>query len=372
METKSKKNRSKLKFIWQLVYIFGTFFIIYLLGFADPSFLNIGESLKRFNSFWLLICGVCVLGFWLIQGVVLNYCTASMYCKISYWKNLKITLIGEYYSAVTPFSTGGQPMQMGYYKRYGVGFAKSSCILAVRFIGYILSLCIFFVVMMIFRGAMIYTQYTALFWLTTVGFLVNFGSVLFLFFIIIKRNLVMRIGMFVIRVLTKLRFFKKKKERMVQKFEDGVEEFAAAGDYLKKDIRKTLVVILLSLASVACLYSITYCIYKGVGLSGAGYLDLFTMQVFLYLAVAFFPTPGAIGASEGGFYLFFALFFPANMLYFAMILWRLFTYYSNLIVGAVIIIWDEVYYMLKGKRRKKDGEIEGLDELTDDSDGDSE
>ena len=334
-----KKTRKKsLKLLWQLVYIVGTFLIIYFLGFSDPNFVSIGQHLNEFNTNWLLLCGLCVLGFWLVQGVVLQYLTHTMHCKVSFWKNLKVTLIGEYYSAITPFSTGGQPMQMGYYKRYGVNFAKSTCILAVRFIGYVLSMCNFYVVTMIVRGQMIYESYNALFWLTTLGFVINFATVLFLLFILINRKLVLRIGMFVIRVLTKISFFKKKKDRMTEKFTKGVDEFATAGEFIRKQPSRSVIVLLLSVLSILCLYSITYCIYRGVGLQGAGYIDLFTMQIFLYLAVAFFPTPGAIGASEGGFYLFFALYFPENLLYFAMMIWRLFTYYSNLIVGAILII----------------------------------
>lgn len=190
-------------------------------------------------------------------------------------------------------------MQMGYYKRYGVNFAKSTCILAVRFIGYVLSMCIFYVVTMIVRGQMIYESYNALFWLTTLGFVINFATVLFLLFILINRKLVLRIGMFVIRVLTKISFFKKKKERMTEKFTKGVDEFATAGEFIRKQPSRSVIVVLLSVLSILSLYSITYCIYRGVGLQGAGYIDLFTMQIFLYLAVAFFPTPGAIGAQRG-------------------------------------------------------------------------
>lgn len=102
-----KKTRKKsLKLLWQLVYIVGTFLIIYFLGFSDPNFVSIGQHLNEFNTNWLLLCGLCVLGFWLVQGVVLQYLTHTMHCKVSFWKNLKVTLIGEYYSAITPFSTG--------------------------------------------------------------------------------------------------------------------------------------------------------------------------------------------------------------------------------------------------------------------------
>ena len=103
-----KKKRSKWKFVWQLVYIFGTMLIIYFLGFADPEFKKLSENLTQFDPFWLWMCLAALLGFWVIQGCVLAYCTRLVGDRISYWKNLKVTLIGEYYSAITPFSTGGQ------------------------------------------------------------------------------------------------------------------------------------------------------------------------------------------------------------------------------------------------------------------------
>lgn len=347
-----KKKRSKWKFVWQLVYIFGTMLIIYFLGFADPEFKKLSENLTQFDPFWLWMCLAALLGFWVIQGCVLAYCTRLVGDRISYWKNLKVTLIGEYYSAITPFSTGGQPMQMGYYKRYGVNFAKSTCILGVRFIGYIFSMCICYVLVMIFRGTVIYQQYNGLFWLTTFGFVINFVMVLFILMVLINKKLITKIGMFVINVMTKFKLFRNKREHLVEKFLKGVDDFSSAGAYLKTAPLKAVGVILISFASVVCLYSICYFIYRAMGLNAAGYIDLFTMQVFLYLAVSFFPTPGAIGASEGGFYMFFGSFFSPNFIYLAMMLWRLFTYYSNLIIGAILIIWDEVYTMIRGKKER--------------------
>ncbi|MBQ9942578.1 MAG: flippase-like domain-containing protein [Christensenellaceae bacterium] len=352
MQQEKKKKRSKLKLVWQLCYIFGTLVLIWVLGFSNPEFLSMGESLKRFDGSWLLMCGLCVIGFWIAQSFVLQYCTHTMGCKISYWKNLKITMIGEYYSAITPFSTGGQPMQMGYYKRYGVGFAQSTCILAVRFVGYVSAICICFVISMIFGGRTIYHEHNAMFWLMILGFVLNFASVLFLLFILINKKLVQSVGMFVINLITKIKVLKKRKERMVEKFAKGVDEFSMVGEFIKKDVKKLFIIIGLSLLSVMSLYSMTYCIYRGMGLCEASYFDLFSMQIALYLAVAFFPTPGAIGASELGFNMFFADFYPAGLLYFAMLLWRLLTYYSNLIIGATMIIWDEVAAMIRARRGK--------------------
>ncbi len=60
-------------------------------------------------------------------------------------------------------------------------------------------------------------------------------------------------------------------------------------------------------------FSITFFIYKAFGLSGYNLFEIVALQSFLYLTVSFVPLPGASVASEGGFYLFFAQVFPAEL-----------------------------------------------------------
>ena len=106
----------------------------------------------------------------------------------------------------------------------------------------------------------------------------------------------------------------------------------------------------MSLASVASQFSVTYFVYRAVGLNEAGYWQLISMQIYLYLAVSFAPTPGATGATEGGFYLFFNMLFPQSMLYSAMLLWRLFTYSTNLLFGSALVVSDELRAMRAGSK----------------------
>jgi uncharacterized membrane protein YbhN (UPF0104 family) len=74
------------------------------------------------------------------------------------------------------------------------------------------------------------------------------------------------------------------------------------------------------------------------------------MESFLFLAVSFFPLPGAAGASEGGFLLFFGQFFMAATAV-AMLIWRFLTYYMILIVGSLIVLFGEVWAMRRSKRK---------------------
>lgn len=350
-------KKSQRKIILQLLYIIVTFLVIFFMGFLDPEFQTLGKSLKDMKPNWLICAALCVLGFWCIQGGVLKYIARFVDSDVSYFRSLKITIVGEYYSAITPFSSGGQPMQMAYYKRYNVNLAKSSAILAIRMIGYTSAMCLIFLITMTLRGTYIYAHHQLIFWLTLLGFFINAGIVAFIICILVNEKLIRRIGNALIRFITRFRWFKQKREKMQASFDKGVRDFSDAGVYLRREKLRCVMTIFYSLLSVMFLYSITYCVYRSMNLNTESYVTLFTMQTFLYLAVAFVPTPGAIGASEGGFYVFFAGIFPQSSLYLAMLLWRFFTYYANLIVGAVVIISDEAINAVRSKRRSDDVQV---------------
>ena len=79
-------------------------------------------------------------------------------------------------------------------------------------------------------------------------------------------------------------------------------------------------------------------------------MTLMMLQSLLYTAVAYFPLPGAAGASESGFYVIFSTFFSKGLVVAAMILWRIMTYYIILAVGSLIVVFDELAIMRRQKK----------------------
>ncbi|MBQ6257883.1 MAG: flippase-like domain-containing protein, partial [Clostridia bacterium] len=106
--------------------------------------------------------------------------------------------------------------------------------------------------------------------------------------------------------------------------------------------------------------SIAYCVYRALGLSQYTYFDVLTLQFLLYIAASFTPLPGASGAQEGGFYIFFQHVFPADKLVGALLLWRFFTYYFTLIIGLSAVIIDSAWTMRhvseEGKKTAEEGD----------------
>ena len=337
-EAKPRKSKQ----IWQFVYIFATLAIIVALGVANPELAPLFHGELTVDGFWLALCGAAMLGYWLLQACVYGYAGRMVGAPTSFLRSVSVTLFGEYYSALTPFSSGGQPMQLGYYRRYGVSLPKATSILAIRYIGYLGAVCLCFLTAFALEGRHILATFPLVFWLTTLGFAVNAFTLVMVVLLMIKPAMARSIGAWCIRTITRVRFLQKKREKWLAAYEHGIEEYTAAVACVRSHPGQCVVTLLLSLASVVSQFSVTYFVYRAVGLTEATYAQLFSMQIYLYLAVSFAPTPGASGATEGGFYLFFAMLFPKTLLYSAMLLWRIFTYYSTLLVGAGMVIANEV------------------------------
>jgi len=347
---KKKKRTSFLR----LIYIGATILAIVLIGIFDPSIKEMVVAFEHLSLRWLYVCIACLLLYWLTDGLLLHDITSYMYKREPLRNSIKVGMIGLYYGALTPFATGGQPMQVIYMRRSNIPVGTSTCIVCIKFVVYELSLCTFYVVAMLVRGSYFYFNHNQVFWLTTLGFIVNLLAVFFIILTIRNKKLVLRIGCFLIRFLNKVKIIKQK-EHAVSSFEKTIDDYHTAAAYISKYKLRAIGSYIISAINLAFFFAIPYFIYLAFGHTLYSLIDLITMQAFLYLAVSFFPTPGGAGAAEGGFYLFFSAFFINIPVYIAMLIWRFLTYYLMLIVGSLLVVLDEIFSI----RRTRKEEVKG-------------
>ena len=96
--------------------------------------------------------------------------------------------------------------------------------------------------------------------------------------------------------------------------------------------------VLASVVQVVVYSAIPFFIYCAFGNSGESFLTVVSAQIFVAMITAFVPLPGAIGGAEVSFFMFFQMFFPANQLNMAILLWRLLTFYLPIIVGLMFYL----------------------------------
>lgn len=87
------------------------------------------------------------------------------------------------------------------------------------------------------------------------------------------------------------------------------------------------------------MFTVPFCVYLGFHLHQFHWFQITMIEAVLFVAVGFVPLPGAIGASEGLFYILFRVLFPSSILTSAMLLTRCINLYFCLVIDCLLILW---------------------------------
>lgn len=342
---------SKKKLLLSYLYIIFTVLVIgYLLSRSIEAG-SLKELFSDMNYIWLSGALLCILTHWFMDALIVYQLIPFIAQeKRSFLTSLKYGIVGLYYGALTPFASGGQPLQIVYMKRDGIPVGKSTAIVSIKLFMYLLAMCFSFVMYMIIRGASFYRNYNAIFWIAVLGFLVNLFGVVLIFIIITNEARAIKICKWFIKVLRKIRVVKDE-DRAYAKIEKFILDFARASSYVQKHPVKTAVSFVLSFIKLSFMFAIPYMIFRAFNLEGYGMFDLSSLNTFMFLTVSFMPTPGTSFAAEGGFRL---VYFPVFGVFTAMAIavWRIITYYLILIVGGLVVVFDQLINIRKSKAKK--------------------
>jgi uncharacterized protein (TIRG00374 family) len=103
---------------------------------------------------------------------------------------------------------------------------------------------------------------------------------------------------------------------------------------IEKDKVTSFCLVVLSLVYRIALCSMPYFVLKMFG-APVSFMHIFASTIYIYASICLVPTPGNAGAAEGAFYLVFSAMGTEGV-FWAMLVWRLFSHYSFIIIGGVI------------------------------------
>lgn len=331
-----------------LLYILLTVAVLVVFGLLDENVDDIYKVVGSLNSMFILAAAGALLLQFIIDGMILKYIMSYLHKGMGYFKALKLAIIGYYYSALTPFSSGGQPMQVYYMYKDDIPVGKSTCCFSVKFLSFQVSLCLYFVVSIVWKGTRFFSQNPGIITFTIIGFIANALITAAVLIVLIDKFPVKDWARRLIGFLHRI-YIVKDAEKAVNTINKTIDDYLASAEFIRSEKRLLLGSMALELGQMFARFSITFFIYRSFDLSERSLMDVVAMQAFHYLAVCFVPIPGAAIASEGGFYLFFKMFFPDNIMFVAMLIWRLFTYYAHIIIGAFVVLGDTVHNMIKDR-----------------------
>lgn len=313
--------------------------MVLYFAISSGDFSRIGQAIITINPWWLFGGMGCFFIHMSMEGGLLYLFFRFQKIVVKFRHCISVGLIGMYYSSITPAATGGQPMQVFALKKRGVAPGLTSSALAVKFFCWQCALLLLGAVAWIANAGLVEKSLGHGIWMVWLGFFLNGIAVAAVILLAISRNLVRAIIIFFVKAAHRLRIVKDV-AKTSSRWDAALQDFHASVDILTRHPYQFLTLFLLSMVQVICLMSAVYFVYRGFGLSAAPYASLLTIQLMLYIAASFTPLPGASGAQEGGFYLFFGAIFPQTILFAALLVWRFLTYYLSIIIGFIAVAFN--------------------------------
>ncbi len=317
---------------------------------SNQEFPQILLAIRRVNFSYLAFACLLMGGYWLLNAGILKTLFHRNSNALN-WKNaIQLTMVGQYYSAITPFASGGQPAQILSMSAKEIPIGRATSLLMVKFLIYQVTVVLYALGFFLWQYHYIQRTLAGSFAWILLGLALNGLLILLIVLALLKRDWMeaklMRLVDFIgsRRANFQTESWKEKINRSLSDYETSAKEVQAAPKIAGK-------VFLLTLLQLTAYFAVSWAIYRSFGLSQIGVARILALQALLYMAISFIPTPGNAGASEGGFLVIFHLLFTGATLMPAMLLWRLITYYLNLLIGGLVTIYDH-WECARGHKKK--------------------
>ena len=129
---------------YAIIIVVFVFFLVYML--VTEGVENIANAFANLNYGWILVCLLCMLIYWLCECQVLAMFIKRLDRRHRFATIVRVTMIGQLFNCITPFASGGQPIQ-AYYLCNCIDFKihyLSKCAYAVFHCGNYFAVSIFY------------------------------------------------------------------------------------------------------------------------------------------------------------------------------------------------------------------------------------
>lgn len=318
-----------------LAFITGTFAVLCIWLLKQYSIQALWKMMLGMRPLWILAAMGLMVVYWVFESLGLHLAVSRFVPTQNPGDTFCATMIGQFFNCITPFSSGGQPMQAWYLVKKGVSLSFASCSLLIKFIVYQFVLTIYSALTLLLCFKSFAGRISSIGWLIFVGFGVNLLVITGLLCLGFLRRPTEKVLYGSVSLLKKIKLISeqaasKAKERIQKELMEFYEGFAQ----IRQDIGGILAMSALTAVQLTAFFLIPLCIFYAFGLGKADVLLMICAGAFVLNFTSFIPLPGAAAGAEIGFHTIFSIFFPTHILSVAILFWRLLTFYLPICVGG--------------------------------------
>ena len=173
---------------------------------------NILSTLLKADFKYILLAFLSFIISVSLKGYV-NYLTVNNKNKISIMEAIKHNVIVQFFNGITPFSTGGQPMEVYMLTEHGISGSKATMIVLQNFIFYQIALVLFGLVAVLYNAIFhIFPNIPVLRELVLIGFVINTLVAIGILLISISEKFTAGVMNILIIFFEKIKIIKNKEE----------------------------------------------------------------------------------------------------------------------------------------------------------------
>lgn len=297
----------------------------------DNNLLTLISIIPKLNMRYLLCALLMPVVYWTMDCLILKEISPDLLS--SFGEYFKLVMHGQFYGAITPFSSGSQPAQVAFLTKKKVDMGKSVSALSQKM--FITQLCTVIVssLSIIFKSHLFEKYIPAFKLLTTIGLMIQCSGIVAIILFYLNKHKLMYFIVLILTIGKKLKLLKNTKQ--VEKRIDNRLSHLIEKNF---SIDFKISTYLLAFMQIFSTYLISFFIAKSFGLAGFSVFDTIAAQVFITLLSTCTPLPGAAGTTEGTFIILYSSFFRPEDISISMILFRIISYYFGLLIGLISII----------------------------------
>lgn len=373
-----------------VVIALGLYFMIELVGVIGEadSVWSFSDLIENVNVTYLILIPIAILAVMLFESIKYLIVTHAVTNQFKLLNSIKVGLVGKYYDDITPFSAGGQPMQIFYLHKKGHSGGTASAIILIKY--FVQMMCwvtICFLLMVLNRGVLddptimgeLYVYGVPIRQVLVIagwiGWCVNailpLSIVLFAIFPKITNrilewciNLVINISWRAAnrkesktgksQLNRKVKLIRRKR-KWIDGANSGVKDFRSS--FIVMSHKPLHFISLIAFCTIEQLltWAFPFVVLLAFDKSQAFSWDLMfaimTLNVYAAMSVTVVPTPGNSGLMEVVMSAALTKLLAAASVW-VLVGWRMSTYYIYIIVGMGIMVFEFIRRLVRNKRMR--------------------
>ena len=330
-----KKKSFPTKLVFNIFVICLCVGIVCFFFFSEDGLRDLLQSGQGIIWQWIVVAVISQLVYMFTETTVIYLFIRERYKNFSYLNALKVSFTGLFWSAVTPSSTGGQPMQIYLLHSMNVEIGYATSRLMQKFLVYQVVLTFISIISVILNFGYILTNDNIVFItvLLVFGFVSQLAVTLVIVMFSFSPNISRKFIMFFAKVLGKIKIVKNLDSK-ISDIDKQLDTFHSSNKNIYKKPKLLIPVVILTFVQFIAMFLVPYFIYLSFGLTDIGPVQIATSQAFVNLMSGMIPIPGASGAAELGYTAFFGAIFVGGTLKSSALIWRVINYYGVIFATA--------------------------------------